>query len=103
MRLFDFSNLKKIEWNCSTLICKIDSKPSGSWGFGHSPPNALHDRYNNAILHYMFFEQYCKGGKLKYCEVCGKLILVNGKERTKYCKPCGKKINIEKTYKNQRK
>lgn len=47
--------------------------------------------------YYMFFEQYKKGGKLKYCEVCGKLILVQGKARTKYCKECARKVNIEKT------
>ena len=45
--------------------------------------------------YYMFFEQYCKGGKLKYCEVCGKLILVNGKERTQYCKICKKEKQLE--------
>ncbi len=64
--------------------------------FWRTHPNALHDRYNNAILHYMFFEQYCKGGKLKYCEVCGKLILATN-NKAKYCKPCAKKVNIEKT------
>lgn len=46
--------------------------------------------YNNAIMHYMFFEQYCKGGKLKYCEVCGKLILVKGNSPKKYCGKCAK-------------
>lgn len=46
--------------------------------------------------YYMFFEQYCKGGKLKYCEVCGRLILTNS-NRTKYCKTCAKEVNILKT------
>lgn len=63
----------------------------------HTHPNALHDRYNNAILHYMFFEQYCKGGKLKYCEVCGKLILVKGKASTKYCDKCKREKELENT------
>jgi len=46
--------------------------------------------------YYMFFEQYKKGGRLKYCEVCGDLVLTKG-NRTKYCKPCSKRVNIEKT------
>lgn len=42
----------------------------------------------------MFFEQYCKGGKLKYCEVCGKLILVKG--NSKYCDKCSRKKELER-------
>lgn len=43
--------------------------------------------------YYMFFEQYCKGGKLKYCEVCGKLILSNSKTyQPKYCNQCAKTV-----------
>ena len=52
--------------------------------------------YNNAIMHYMFFEQYCKGGKLKYCEVCGKLILVKGNASTKYCDKCKREKELDK-------
>ena len=47
--------------------------------------------------YYMFFEQYCKGGKLKYCEVCGKLILVKGKASTKYCDKCKREKELENT------
>ena len=45
--------------------------------------------------YYMFFEQYCKGGKLKYCEVCGKLILVKG-NNSKYCDKCSRKKELER-------
>lgn len=49
--------------------------------------------------YYMFFEQYRKGNKLKYCEVCGKLISMKS-NRTKYCKPCAKEVNIKKSNTN---
>ena len=53
-------------------------------------------------MHYIFFEQYCKGGKLKYCEVCGKMILIKGSSPKKYCDKCShnKQLEHKRNYKN---
>ena len=51
---------------------------------------------------YLYFEQYVKGGRLIYCQECGKLVLTNV-NRTQYCKKCAKEINIQKTYDNEKK
>ena len=38
---------------------------------------------------YLYFEQYVKGGRLIYCQECGKLVLDKGSTNiTKYCKHC---------------
>lgn len=54
--------------------------------------------------YYMFFEQYCKGGKLKHCETCGKLLLIKSGTSTKYCSKCKREKELEryKTYNDKR-
>ena len=44
---------------------------------------------------YLYFEQYVKGGRLFYCQECGKLVLTNV-NRTQYCKKCQKEKQLEK-------
>ena len=40
---------------------------------------------------YLYFEQYVKGGRLIYCQECGKLVLSQSKTYPeKYCKKCAK-------------
>lgn len=47
---------------------------------------------------YLYFEQYVKGGRLIYCQGCGKLVLSQSKTYPeKYCKKCAKEIEKEKT------
>jgi hypothetical protein len=48
---------------------------------------------------YLYFEQYVKGGRLIYCQECGKLVhIVNKQDNSKkYCKKCAKEIENEKT------
>jgi hypothetical protein len=42
---------------------------------------------------YLYYEQYVKGGRLIYCQECGKMILeTNSMARTKYCKKCSKRV-----------
>ena len=43
---------------------------------------------------YLYFEQYVKGGRLIYCQECGKLVLTNV-NRTQYCKKCQKEKQLE--------
>ena len=47
---------------------------------------------------YLYFEQYVKGGRLIYCQECGKLVLVKEEntKNTKYCKKCSKEKELEK-------
>lgn len=53
---------------------------------------------------YLYFEQYVKGGKLIYCQECGKLVLTNV-NRTQYCKKCQKERELlyDKKYNEKRK
>ena len=46
---------------------------------------------------YLYFEQYVKGGRLIYCQECGKLIHVVKEKDTssKYCKKCQKNKELE--------
>jgi hypothetical protein len=45
---------------------------------------------------YLYFEQYVKGGRLIYCQECGKLVLSQSKTYTeKYCKKCAKEIKLK--------
>ena len=48
---------------------------------------------------YLYFEQYVKGGRLIYCQECGKLVHVKEEntKNTKYCKKCSKEKEKEKT------
>ena len=48
---------------------------------------------------YLYFEQYVKGGRLIYCQECGKLVHVVKEQdySKKYCKKCAKEIEKEKT------
>ena len=43
---------------------------------------------------YLYFEQYVKGGRLIYCQECGKLVLTNV-NRTQYCKKCQREKQLE--------
>ena len=43
---------------------------------------------------YLYFEQYVKGGRLIYCQECGKLVLTDV-NRTQYCKKCQKEKQLE--------
>ena len=56
---------------------------------------------------YLYFEQYVKGGRLIYCQECGKLVHVVNKQDNskKYCKKCSKEKMIEsdKKYNTKRK
>ena len=54
---------------------------------------------------YLYFEQYVKGGRLIYCQECGKLVLEKSTEGrpTSYCKKCAKEINIRKTIERRKK
>ena len=53
---------------------------------------------------YLYFEQYVKGGRLIYCQECGKLVLTNV-NRTQYCKKCQKERELlyDKKYNEKRK
>lgn len=53
---------------------------------------------------YLYFEQYVKGGRLIYCQECGKLVLTNI-NRTQYCKKCQKERELiyDKKYNEKRK
>ena len=42
---------------------------------------------------YLYFEQYVKGGRLIYCQGCGKLVLVQG-NKGQYCKKCAKEQEL---------
>lgn len=42
---------------------------------------------------YLYFEQYVKGGRLIYCQECGKLVLVQG-NKGQYCKKCAKEQEL---------
>ena len=46
---------------------------------------------------YLYFEQYVKGGRLIYCQECGKLVhIVNKQDNSKkYCKKCQKEKQLE--------
>ena len=50
---------------------------------------------------YLYFEQYVKGGRLIYCQECGKLVLIKKENdgSTKYCKKCKDNIVKEQTRK----
>ena len=47
---------------------------------------------------YLYFEQYVKGGRLIYCQECGKLVHVVNKQDNskKYCKKCKQEKDLEK-------
>ena len=51
---------------------------------------------------YLYFEQYVKGGRLIYCQECGKLVLVQG-NKGQYCKKCAKDKYLESTKETMRK
>ena len=53
---------------------------------------------------YLYFDQYVKGGRLIYCQECGKLVLTNV-NRTQYCKKCQKERELmyDKKYNEKRK
>lgn len=51
---------------------------------------------------YLYYEQYEKGGRLIYCQECGKLVLVKNQKgcgTVKYCKDC--KVSVEKELKKK--
>ena len=50
----------------------------------------------------VYYYWYIHGGRLIYCQECGKLVLTDV-NRTQYCKKCAKEINIQKTYDNEKK
>ena len=54
---------------------------------------------------YLYFEQYVKGGRLIYCQECGKLVhVVNKQDRSaRYCKKCSKEKYLESTRETMRK
>ena len=54
---------------------------------------------------YLYFEQYVKGGRLIYCQECGKLVLITSVNdgSTKYCKKCRKQKDVEKTLRSRTK
>ena len=54
---------------------------------------------------YLYFEQYVKGGRLIYCQECGKLVHVVNKQdlRTRYCKKCRKEKDVEFVVKSREK
>ena len=46
---------------------------------------------------YLYYEQLEKGGRLIYCQECGKLVLVKSKTCTdKYCQKCKKERENER-------
>ena len=53
---------------------------------------------------YLYFEQYVKGGRLIYCQECGKLVHVVNKQDNskKYCKKCAKNKLLESQRKYDR-
>jgi hypothetical protein len=55
---------------------------------------------------YLYYEQYAKGGRLIYCQECGKLVLVANKQdnSTRYCKKCKheKELLADKKYNEKR-
>ena len=51
---------------------------------------------------YLYFEHYVKGGRLIYCQECGKLVLVQG-NKGQYCKKCAKDKYLESTKETMRK
>ena len=54
---------------------------------------------------YLYFEQYVKGGRLIYCQECGKLVHVVNKQDNskKYCKKCQKEKQYEWEQKSRKK
>lgn len=52
---------------------------------------------DNFFDFYLFFEQYVKGGKLIYCQECGRLVLTKG-NNTKYCKNCSHNPHTKKVH-----
>ena len=54
---------------------------------------------------YLYFEQYVKGGRLIYCQECGKLVHVVKEQdySKKYCKKCAKEKYLESTKETMRK
>ena len=46
---------------------------------------------------YLYFEQYVKGGRLIYCQECGKLVHVVKEQdrKAKYCKKCTKEVKLK--------
>jgi DNA-directed RNA polymerase subunit M/transcription elongation factor TFIIS len=44
-----------------------------------------------------------KGGRLIYCQECGKLVLINDKAPQKFCKKCAKEIEKEQDKLRKRK
>ena len=54
---------------------------------------------------YLYFEQYVKGGRLIYCQECGKLVHVVKEQdrKAKYCKKCAKEMKIVKTIEARKK
>ena len=53
---------------------------------------------------YLYFEQYVKGGRLIYCQECGKLVhVVKEQDRSaKYCKKCAKEVENERLKRTMR-
>ena len=53
---------------------------------------------------YLYFERYVKGGRLIYCQECGKLVhVVKEQDRSaKYCKKCAKEVEKERLKRTMR-